>query len=713
MSTAKNYDYGTIGVTLTPDQLEDLANTYNAAANEFSLNPDKSGLSESIYGLLNSYLVAPSILGGEPIHNTDEYKAVYAWINGASGVNANSSYFGNYIHTYTASQYTMRYGEISDEDITSKVNQASNEIGLTLAERIIANGGALPSIEGLGAVDAGESARTVFSNSTHQVPEGDYAGWAGTLLFSFLGYDNFFKDWLLETDTVQATIGVGIGEPLTRTTKNIDGTYDYLAALQAHNETVDSFDKLELFTMAIQQLFNFNLDLDNSDLLPLAREYFTKQYGLESNHIFNLENILPFANPNDYLYAGIKSQVGTLGDDVLSSYADEFKNLVINTGKGNDYLLSPNYIANGTAVLYDGGSGIDALDISNIYAYQKITLESSTSELYNWRFQLQEMSSSPLNAAELLAYSVENITSGEVSSWLTVSELSSIDTNVTVDLGGQGVYGNTIDLSKLQYGVELDASQSTTFFELSGGKPLTAQQVLNMDPLGNYLSVTGAANIVGTSYDDTLIGGSFRSVLDGGNGANTLISGGGQTTFVVDRGENTVLNAGMDDRLVIRLPMSEGNEFIELTGGSVIRAKVDGVNGQTVDLAEGTTAYFQPVIPNPMNYSPGLSGMWDMIDSSHGGDFIVRYNMDGSDLNITVSALNSGGSTSFSSVTVKDYQSGNLGISFNEVVVPNYSNAAGSQGSMDAIIQTFIDSQASHIHGWEPPPGLSDVWYVE
>lgn len=437
MATSRSYEYGRSGVTLSALQLNRLSEIESVARNEFELNPGLSGLAYPIYSMLLEILPKPSMVFDKP----QEYVKVYDWIEGAIDVNRNEGIFAKYIHNYTAHQYNLRFGGVNESKVKDLVNQASNAIGLTLAQRILENNGALPSIEGLGAVDAGESARTVFINPRHY-PEGDYTGWAGTLLFSFLGYHRFFKEWLLDHERVIATIDTGVGEPLVRTTKNLEGTYDLFAAIQAHTLAVDDYTMREKLIAFLKRKVN----ADTAQLLGLTADYVANMYGLEQSSPFSVEDLLPFASPYDYQYAQVGIHVGSLNNDLIDKYSvAPYKNLVVHAGKGDDYVYSPDYIANGISVLYDGGDGTDRLSMSRVSQYQKVVLENIKSELFSWRFTVGEVGNNNPIDTKVLAYSVEQVMMGGTSNWFSVSRLNSPTSDILVNLGLPGAYGNTLD----------------------------------------------------------------------------------------------------------------------------------------------------------------------------------------------------------------------------------------------------------------------------
>lgn len=249
---------------------------------------------------------------------------------------------------------------------------------------------------------------------------------------------------------------------------------------------------------------------------------------------------------------------------------------------------------------------------------------------------------------------------------------------------------------------------------LTDGIPLTKAQRAEGADKGAMLYVIGANNIVGTRYSDTITGNGLDNIINAGRGTNVLSGGGGADIFVVDQGTNTITDADAGDRLVIKLRGSSSDQMLKLTGGAMIMATVDGKNGKLANLESPYyEAYFHPVVPNPMSYSVSPSNIYPSLDPLLGETPFVRYQMIGKDLMVRVFYSTSQGVTEGSSTLVKDYEPGDLGLKFNQVVVPNYAQAS-SRGNkyMKDLVSDFKDVQSSYIEYWTPPPGLNDLWPV-
>ena len=114
---------------------------------------------------------------------------VWAWINGAQDVNSDTGGFAAFIRSYTELQHQARYGTSM---ATGEMQNASNNVSANFFIELRNNLSdtdptkwQLPSIRTIGEADAGAAASVVF--------EGDYASWAGTLLFPYLEEPYFFE----------------------------------------------------------------------------------------------------------------------------------------------------------------------------------------------------------------------------------------------------------------------------------------------------------------------------------------------------------------------------------------------------------------------------------------------------------------------------------------------------------------------------------------
>jgi len=252
------------------DQLSSLLSQLNTA-----MQTDRkydTGLGGDVYRAVRDMVSGPS--GPKAGVNI----SVWSWIDGAAKVNAADGFYAAFIRDYTATQFHLRGlpASVTPEQLNQR---ASNNIALNLVKDIVSKG-TLPGIQGLGAIDAGAAASDVFSHAGIQ----EYAPWAGTLLFPFLGDQKFYRDLLLNQDTVVATVPK-IDEFGTTTLqiKYATGTYDLIASLEATELAAESAGFANI-TEALANLFGAR-GAPFPNQAALAKEttvWFNDYYGLPS-----------------------------------------------------------------------------------------------------------------------------------------------------------------------------------------------------------------------------------------------------------------------------------------------------------------------------------------------------------------------------------------------------------------------------------------------
>lgn len=216
------YQRGDGGITLNQAQLTQLSDDLESAVSEEIESPYDVSLGATIYSDILDDISEITVTDGTvtvtPLAGVN--LGVWEWINGAILVNEQSGFAAAFIRDFTIFQYQER-GLTGDADPGDLTQEASNNIAIRLAQDIIRHNGQLPGVEGLGNVDAGAAAANVFSR--------DYAPWAGTLLFPYLGESTFYTDWLLNTQPFSGTDSDGNPQNF----KTTQGTYDLVASLEA------------------------------------------------------------------------------------------------------------------------------------------------------------------------------------------------------------------------------------------------------------------------------------------------------------------------------------------------------------------------------------------------------------------------------------------------------------------------------------------------
>lgn len=704
MAITYEYHYGNGGFILSPPQQKELE---KLLIEQVALaSSGAKSLAVPLYDKILSYLPVPSI-------NVGEYFKVYTWLQGAREVNNDSSVYSVFIRNYTKIQYELRYGELNELELSilnNKINEASNNIGFELVRNILNHNGLLPGLEGLGVLDGGEAARKVFQGDIY--PEGDFTGWAGTMLFPFLGYDRFYEEWLLTTEEINAEIRTGSGI-VDRIIKEHSGTYDLIAALQANQETIDSYNLLESIYAVIRSFEN--ADKSQQEIIEQTNSFISTTYALPADHPFLAGNKLPYDKVL-FQTTNLGFSSGSQGDDDYKDFwigdRANYLNYIVHAGIGNDNILGVPTTYFGLipgSALIDGGPGFDSLsyhiskdiDDNGTPLKLSITFEEIASHFYNWRFSIDKSPSEgySIYKGHDYAYSIEFLEGTNNSDTFIIKTLPTFNEIITVDLlGSKTGYGDTIDLSNINHGVDALISNGITSIPFSENGSIT---------------IMGVENIIGTSFNDILHGDNVNNIIVGGRGDNTIYGNGGEDKFVITQGVNTIKDADSNDKLYINLsavnPLTNQKDLgLELKGGFIIRSSSPNPGGSAT-LQDGDTAIFYPAIPNPMNFSPALGGSRNMIDETLGDQFIVRYTLSGTTLFVSASFAD----LEPAEAIIENYDTGDLGLKFKSLVVPNYSNAAASHvGNMDQLVDQYVQLHSEMITDRFTLPTSSDLWYA-
>jgi Ca2+-binding RTX toxin-like protein len=574
-----SYVRGNGGISLTQVQLDQLRNLRDTQDLEYQENNAALGLGTPMYELLLGFI---SDVHTETVVRHDEFGvpyevvvtvqvpkagvdlAVWKWIEGAAKVNSGVGFFADFIREYTKVQYQMRGGTGSAEFLNQK---ASNNIAFNLINDILApaNGGSLPGISGLGAIDAGAAASTVFAGLPG-ASGGDYAPWAGTLLFPYLGFDNFFSDLLLNHEQVIATIE-GDG---TKIIKNTKGTYDLVAAISAAQKAAQ-IAGIANFLEAMQNLLGPNVpDTNQENLVSAANQFFWSFYGLTSADGFEPGDDLVFRNIDSMF--GENYIVGTYDND--SGISGNLMADIINAGKGDDVVLGS---AGGD--LIDGGEGVDTVDYSSFSneLELKINTDLSGGADFDYRFELEGLISKDL------LFDIERIKLGSDNDTLKLEKIEdgALEGIEWIDMsGGSSKTGDTIDLTGMDEAVSVtkEDENSVNVARRSGGS--------------FSLEVRGAETINGSDFDDYIEGGSGENYLHGGDGNDDLYSDSANSR--TDSGKNYLLGNDGDDKLygangMDLLDGGEGDDHMEGGNG---RDLYNADNGDTIMDEDGSGAVF-------------------------------------------------------------------------------------------------------------------------
>ena len=319
--------------TFTQEELDRVAAELDAIS---TLSDDVQGKYVPVYDVILDILTDETELFGR-VAGLEQ--PVWLWINGAKLVNANVGYSAYFIREYTRAQYEQRYGQtLTDREL----NSASNTIAAAFVNDIL--GGSTPTINALGIIDAAPIAGSIFN----EVFDANYSAWAGTLLFPYLGIVSYYRDWIVNENTVPGF-------------KPIDGSYDLIAATAAAVPLANS-----TVAVAINLISTFGFGGTLSSFIiakilgAVTNNFFTDIYQTDEfgfDHSIGSDLFSPGGSDTTYL-------VGTLFDDTYNK--DSNLNKAVNGTSGNDIINAglgdDDIFASDGDDLIDGDKGEDTID---------------------------------------------------------------------------------------------------------------------------------------------------------------------------------------------------------------------------------------------------------------------------------------------------------------------------------------------------------------
>ena len=348
------------GFTFTTSMLVTLQNDYN----NLGSNNTSLGAGAQIYEDILNDISQEGIIGsadGEPIYgpvpDTRIDPAVWDWFSGAIYVNENSGFAGQFVVDYTVDQYTIRTGGSSFT--ASDFSVASNNLAASVLFNDSGTGilqtGTLPSLLTIGNEDAGQAAGKIFQPIYGAF---DAAGWAGTLLFPFLGASTYFDALLTSPGTIS-------NDPNNLNKLN-PGMYDFVAALDAQQQASEQAglnNPLDAITELLDPTYANVSGYQNtiSNAINAANAAFSSYYNLPSDNAFMPGDALVF-NGVSSLFTAATWVVGEAVQSENIPTTTITGNAVIVGGTGNNTIVAPNI---GTDLI-DGGAGYSST-INNGY----------------------------------------------------------------------------------------------------------------------------------------------------------------------------------------------------------------------------------------------------------------------------------------------------------------------------------------------------------
>lgn len=286
----------------------------------------------------------------------------WIWVAGAVSVNSGSGPLGQYIRSYTATQYALRAGT-TPPDIDARLQQASNDIAANVLDTLIKNNWVMPSLDTLGAIDAAAAAARVFKGAASSTGAANFSPWAGTVNFVQLGNSNFFNNWVLTN---------GINQ-----NKVEGGTYDLvsIAEDQAQNQTLGLAASTAFSQGGLAYLTLLAGGTAVADATANANTFFVNTYGNAASGIDIGSSI--FSLSSSATNGRQRFMVGTLKGESIS--VGPSQQVVVGGPGGNTFnawlTSGPFAPTSFTTRILDGGLGTNTLSYANSTAELHVALQ--------------------------------------------------------------------------------------------------------------------------------------------------------------------------------------------------------------------------------------------------------------------------------------------------------------------------------------------------
>lgn len=185
---------------------------------------------------------------------------------------------------------------------------------------------------------------------------------------------------------------------------------------------------------------------------------------------------------------------------------------------------------------------------------------------------------------------------------------------------------------------------------------------------------SGAQTLYGGDGFDILQAGDGDDVLEPGEGSSDLEGGAGADTFIIGQGDDYILDADSTDRLFIRLSTINGSDpesgadaskIVPITGGFFeLPAWDPNPKGYTFEDMDENWAVFKPV---HLEFDENAAGQVSKspLYASLGDNYSLTFSRVDDSLGILIEYQGE-----YWSVMVADYEDGDLGLNFQEVVSP-------------------------------------------
>jgi len=167
--------------TFTQEQNDQLQALIKSSEIAFQANQSAEGVFTAAYAKVYDYISQAIVFGNDAFFIPADGipRNVWQWVEGAGDVNVSGGAFSGFIRNYTNFQHILREG---GPMAVGEMQRASNTVASKFLADILVRLNkpdpakwTMPNIREIGENDAGAAASVVF--------DGDFAPWAGTLLF--------------------------------------------------------------------------------------------------------------------------------------------------------------------------------------------------------------------------------------------------------------------------------------------------------------------------------------------------------------------------------------------------------------------------------------------------------------------------------------------------------------------------------------------------
>ncbi len=534
-------------------------------------------------------------------------EAAITWMRAAADINEGIGTQSAFIRDYNSAQRNARYGAPVSH---AEMDEISDNIAREVLDDIV-EFKTFPSIIDIARHDAEPAALELFS--------GDPSGWAGNPLFLLLGYkEPFYNNILDEGNPYDALAMI----KFTAESYQVPGENDFGSLGDFFSQWVTYEPGRRAFDEAIFDLWDY---LENAyfdefiDFVNLSLQTQSIFLGrIDDDDVLEgdeFQNVIHAGGGDDIILAseGGDIQDGGAGVDTVDYTDAEAINFMLSSNEDTtvEFIGTASWPTNLFGVgfvdtLYnieiiigsslndvfkiaedfdkdislDGGEGSDTLDYSSVSTGVHISIETPASGG---------------NAAIFSAESVDGAWTHSFTNfenWILTSQDDQVHVSqdmldeggITIDGGGEGPNGDTLDFSTLI--VPAGSGTNTN----NPGLTIDVMDLHNGTNLsigGNTISVTGFENVVGTEGDDTIytpIGG-------------RIAAGGGDDTIVIVKDESVGLGPtliwggdGVDSiRSTTRVEMDSAGFGLHFVLGNVLYVNIPDITTDdflTLDLED-------------------------------------------------------------------------------------------------------------------------------